>query len=65
MWPTAEENEMNISARKTTTFLMLGLLALGLTACNTMRGLGKDTEDAGEKIQEEAEEHGADDKPQP
>ena len=56
---------MNISARKTTTFLMLGLLALNLTACNTMRGLGKDTEDAGEKIQEEAEEHGADEKTQP
>ncbi|MBK8284440.1 MAG: entericidin A/B family lipoprotein [Ahniella sp.] len=56
---------MNISARKTTTFLMLGLLALGLTACNTMRGLGKDTEDAGEKIQEEAEERGADEATQP
>lgn len=27
---------------------------LSLTGCNTMKGLGKDTERAGEKIQEKA-----------
>ena len=30
------------------------LAALLVTGCNTMRGLGKDTERAGEKIQEKA-----------
>lgn len=30
------------------------LCAAFLTGCNTMRGLGKDTERAGEKIQEKA-----------
>ena len=30
------------------------LLALIVSGCNTMRGLGQDTERAGEKIQEKA-----------
>ncbi len=30
------------------------LAALVFTGCNTMKGLGKDTERAGEKIQEKA-----------
>lgn len=35
--------------------LALALVVAGaLTGCNTMEGLGKDTEKAGEKIQEKA-----------
>lgn len=34
------------------TLSILGLFAF--TGCNTMKGLGEDTERAGEKIQEEA-----------
>ncbi len=43
--------------KKHTSLLVLGfaLLASFLTSgCNTMRGLGEDTERAGEKIQENA-----------
>jgi predicted small secreted protein len=39
------------------TFVTLGLallLAFAFTGCNTMRGLGQDTERVGEKIQEKA-----------
>lgn len=53
---------MNNPNRKLSLLMFVGLLAFGLSACNTMRGLGKDTEEAGEKIQEEAEEHGGDDR---
>jgi predicted small secreted protein len=35
---------------------------LVLSACNTMRGVGKDTEAVGDKIQDEAEQHMDDDK---
>jgi predicted small secreted protein len=30
------------------------MLLVGLTACETMKGLGKDVEDAGEWVQEKA-----------
>jgi predicted small secreted protein len=39
---------------------MIGLAlaaTLMLGACNTMRGVGKDTEAVGDKIQDEAEQH--------
>ena len=39
------------------TLVALGLALLGaffVAGCNTMRGLGQDTEKAGEKIQEKA-----------
>lgn len=36
---------------------ILGGLTLPLSACNTMEGLGQDVEDAGEAIEEEAEEN--------
>jgi predicted small secreted protein len=42
------------------TLLALALALLGafvVTGCNTMKGLGKDTERAGEKIQENASNH--------
>jgi len=35
--------------------LALVLLVLSLNACETMKGLGKDVEDAGEWVQEKAE----------
>jgi predicted small secreted protein len=40
--------------------LMLFALALGssmLTGCNTVQGAGRDVEKAGDKIQQEAQEH--------
>lgn len=35
--------------------LALVLLVLSLNACETMKGLGKDVEDAGEWVQEKAQ----------
>ena len=40
----------------------LGTATLMLGACNTMRGVGKDTEAVGDKIQDEAEQHMDDEK---
>jgi predicted small secreted protein len=34
--------------------LTLGLMVFTLSACETMKGLGKDVEDAGEWVQEKA-----------
>ncbi|MCZ8114638.1 entericidin A/B family lipoprotein [Silanimonas sp.] len=39
---------------------LIAMLVLG--ACNTMRGVGKDTEAVGDKIQDEAEQHMDDEK---
>ena len=36
------------------TVALLALTGLALTACNTSRGVGEDLEEAGEEIQEEA-----------
>jgi len=36
---------------------MLSLGSISLTACNTVQGAGKDVERAGEKVQQEAQEH--------
>jgi predicted small secreted protein len=38
-------------------FVLMSLLSLALTACNTMQGAGRDVSSAGQKIQEEAQEH--------
>lgn len=46
-----------MNSLKKTTLLSLTiavLAALFATGCNTMKGLGKDTERAGEKIQDKA-----------
>ena len=46
---------MKLTQRFSFLALLLGLAtALLATGCNTMKGLGKDTERAGEKIQENA-----------
>jgi predicted small secreted protein len=39
------------------TLLLIATFSLGLSACNTMSGLGKDTQKAGEKVEKEAERH--------
>lgn len=38
------------------TVLLLALTGLGVSACNTTEGLGKDVEAAGEAIEEAAED---------
>ncbi len=48
---------MNTRSRRILTSLLLTALTIGLTACNTMRGVGEDTEELGEEIQEEVEDH--------
>jgi predicted small secreted protein len=48
---------MTIRARKILAPLLLAVLTAGLSACNTMRGVGEDTEELGEEIQEEVDEH--------
>jgi predicted small secreted protein len=46
---------MNSLKKSTLLTLALAVFAvLVVSGCNTMRGLGKDTERAGEKIQEKA-----------
>jgi len=48
---------MNTTIRKVSAALLLGAFVIGLTACNTMAGVGKDTQKAGEKIEKEADRH--------
>ena len=38
------------------TFMLTLLIAMGLSGCNTMAGMGEDVEAAGESIEEEAED---------
>ena len=45
---------MNNTIRKVSVALLLGAFVIGLTACNTMAGVGKDTQKAGEKIEDAA-----------
>jgi predicted small secreted protein len=46
---------MNREVRKLIALLLIGAFAVGASACNTMSGVGKDTQRAGEKIEKEAE----------
>lgn len=48
---------MKNAIRKISLLLLLGTFAFNITACNTMAGVGKDTQKAGEKIEKEAERH--------
>lgn len=52
---------MNTTIRNLSVLLLAAVFAFGLGACNTMSGLGKDTQKAGEKIEKEAERHTDDD----
>lgn len=46
---------MNLTQKPTLLTLALALICtVFFTGCNTMRGIGQDTERAGEKIQEKA-----------
>jgi len=45
---------MNTNFQRISVLLLVAAFAFSATACNTMKGLGKDTEKAGEKIQKEA-----------
>lgn len=48
---------MKTQIRNIFAMLMVATFAMGLSACNTVKGIGKDTEKAGEKIQKEAGRH--------
>lgn len=52
---------MNTSVRNMFVLILAAVFTFGLTACNTMRGIGEDTEEAGEKIQKESDEHKGED----
>jgi len=41
--------------KKILIVLAVGMMVFTLSACETMKGLGKDVEDAGEWVQEKAE----------
>lgn len=55
---------MNIAPRFTKPAILLAIALSALMGCNTVRGVGKDTEVVGEKIQKEADQH-IDDKEKP
>ena len=46
---------MKNTTQKIISALLLSAFVLSITACNTMAGVGKDTQKAGEKIEKEAE----------
>ncbi len=48
---------MKFNYRKSVVLAFLVAFMLGVTACNTVEGIGKDTKKAGKEIQEEANEH--------
>jgi predicted small secreted protein len=43
--------------KKLTAILFVASLALVLSACNTIQGVGKDVQKAGEKVEEAAEKN--------
>lgn len=50
-----KDKTMNHTKRIAVMLLLATCAGAGLTGCNTVRGIGKDTERAGEKIQKEAD----------
>ncbi len=46
---------MSMNIRRIALLTLVATFAFSTVACNTMKGLGKDTEKAGEKIQKEAD----------
>jgi predicted small secreted protein len=42
------------AVKKLATGILIAVTALSLTACNTLRGMGRDMERAGEEIQDAA-----------
>jgi predicted small secreted protein len=51
------EFKMKTFIRKSVRIWLSCALIVSLGACNTMKGVGKDTERAGEIIQKEADQH--------
>jgi predicted small secreted protein len=49
------ENPMNKKTRTAAGLLLVLMLALMTSACHTMAGIGKDTQEVGEEIKETAE----------
>jgi predicted small secreted protein len=49
--------EKGIVMWKKALFVLMSLLSLALTACNTMEGAGRDVSAAGRSVAEEAREH--------
>lgn len=47
---------MNNISRSISLLCLATAITLGLSACNTFRGIGKDTQVVGEKIEDKAEE---------
>ena len=47
---------MKKTALKFVMMVMIGVGVIGLSACNTMQGLGKDVSKLGDKIENKAEE---------
>ena len=43
--------------KKIASVLSILMFALGLTACNTMKGFGQDVEKGGQKVESSAERH--------
>ncbi|MCK7593061.1 hypothetical protein [Pseudomarimonas salicorniae] len=56
---------MNLSIGRVAVLLLIILLAVMLSACNTLRGVGRDTAVVGEKIEKEADRHIDDENDQP
>lgn len=48
---------MQTQRKYAAALLFATLVVSGLAGCNTIRGIGKDTERAGEKIQKESDRH--------
>lgn len=48
---------MNKFFLRLSALVILGAFMLNISACNTMHGVGKDVQKAGDEIQEEADEH--------
>jgi predicted small secreted protein len=54
---------MNTIKRSFTLLMLAAAITLGLSACNTFRGIGKDTQAVGEKIEDKADEKQHEDQP--
>ena len=52
---------MNKYSLRIFVLVLLGAFVMNISACNTMSGVGKDVQKAGDEIQEEADEHKGDD----
>ncbi len=48
---------MKTASQKIILSLFVGAFIASIAACNTVKGVGKDTERAGEIIQKEADQH--------